>query len=107
MGEFKYFFSYARKDKEFVLKASERITGCQRKSLAEPAGHYWRPAMGPRYEDALRACQGMIVVLSSEALASNNVMNEVSYALEEEKLVLPVRSLAPAIFHIVCAEYNI
>jgi len=32
----------------------------------------------------------MIVVLSPESVASNNVMDEVSYALEENKLVIPV-----------------
>jgi hypothetical protein len=30
------------------------------------------------------------IVLSPEALASNNVMDEVSYALEEEKLIVPI-----------------
>ena len=32
----------------------------------------------------------MIVVLSPKSVASNNVMDEVSYALEENKLVIPV-----------------
>jgi TIR domain len=32
----------------------------------------------------------MIIVLSPEALASNNVMDEVSYALEEGKWVVPI-----------------
>jgi len=90
MGEYKYFFSYARKDKDFVLKLAKELravgVNLWLDQLDILGGQRWDRAI----EEALKVCQGMIVILSSEALASNNVMDEVSYALEKEKLVLPV-----------------
>lgn len=90
MEEIKYFFSYARRDSEFVLKLA--------KELREAGAILWLDQLdilgGQRWdraiEEALGACQGMIVVLSPESLASNNVMDEVSYALEAGKLVVPI-----------------
>jgi hypothetical protein len=49
-------------------------------------GQRWDRAV----ETALQTCQGMIAVLSPDALASNNVMDEVSYALEERKIIIPI-----------------
>src|SRR5262249_13947520 len=49
-------------------------------------GQRWDRAV----EEALQTCQGMLAVLSPEALASHNVMDEVSYALEEGKIVIPI-----------------
>jgi hypothetical protein len=90
MEELQYFFSYARKDAAFVLHLA--------KELREVGINLWLDQLdilgGQRWdravEDALKTCQGMIAVLSPEALASNNVMDEVSYALEEGKTVIPI-----------------
>ena len=90
MEEIKYFFSYARRDSEFVLKLA--------KELREAGAILWLDQLdilgGQRWdraiEEALEACQGVIVVLSPESLASNNVMDEVSYALDQGKLVVPI-----------------
>ena len=49
-------------------------------------GQRWDRAV----EEALQTCQGMIAVLSPETLASHNVMDEVSYALEERKMIIPI-----------------
>jgi formylglycine-generating enzyme required for sulfatase activity len=90
MEELKYFFSYARKDSAFVLRLA--------KELREVGVNLWLDQLdilgGQRWdravEDALQTCQGMIAVLSPEALASHNVMDEVSYALEERKIIIPI-----------------
>ena len=90
MEALQYFFSYARKDTAFVLRLA--------KELREVGINLWLDQLdilgGQRWdravEDALQSCQGMIVVLSPDALASNNVMDEVSYALEERKIVIPI-----------------
>ncbi|MFA4902899.1 MAG: TIR domain-containing protein [Desulfobaccales bacterium] len=90
MGELKYFFSYARKDSEFVLKLA--------KELRDVGVNLWLDQLdilgGQRWdrevEEALKTSRGMIAVLSPESVASNNVMNEVSYALEEGRLVVPI-----------------
>jgi hypothetical protein len=41
-------------------------------------------------QEALRRCPNQIVVLSPDSVKSDNVMDEVSYALEEHKQVIPV-----------------
>jgi TIR domain len=90
MGEFKYFFSYARKDSEFVLKLAQdlRAAGVNLwlDQLDILGGREWDREV----EEALKTSRGMIAVLSPESVASKNVMNEVSYALEEGRLVVPV-----------------
>jgi hypothetical protein len=90
MEEIKYFFSYVRKDSEFVLKLAKelRASGVNvwLDQLDISGGQRWDHAV----EGALATCQGMIAVLTPESLVSNNVMDEVSYALEEGKLVVPI-----------------
>ena len=41
-------------------------------------------------EEALQSCQGVIAVLSPESAESKNVMDELAFALDEEKLIIPV-----------------
>jgi TIR domain len=90
MEELKYFFSYAREDSAFVLRLAKELRevgiNLWLDQLDIVGGQRWDRAV----EEALKACQGMIAVLSPDALASNNVMDEVSYALEERKIVIPI-----------------
>ena len=85
-----YFFSYAREDAAFALKLAKQLRQSNANiwldQLDIVAGQRWDQAV----EEALRTCQGMLIVLTPESVASNNVMDEVSYALEEGKLVVPV-----------------
>jgi hypothetical protein len=87
----KYFFSYARNDSEFVLRLAKELrnrgANLWLDQLDILGGERWDHAV----EQSLQACEGMIVVLSADAVSSQNVMDEVSYALEEEKLIIPVR----------------
>ena len=90
MSEKKIFFSYSRDDSEFVLNLA--------KELRADGADIWLDQLdikpGTRWdksiEDALDASQTVLVILSKTSVASNNVMDEVSYALEEGKTVLPV-----------------
>src|SRR5262245_46531498 len=90
MEDVRYFFSYAREDATFVLRVATELRAAGANLWLDPldilAGQRWDRAI----EDALKSCQGMIAVLSPESIASNNVMDEVSYALEESKLVVPI-----------------
>jgi hypothetical protein len=90
MEEIQYFFSYSRQDSEFVLKLAKELRAVGVNLWVDQldiiAGERWDQTV----EKALRACGGMIAVLSPESLASNNVMDEVSFALERGKLILPV-----------------
>lgn len=90
MGEFKYFLSYAHEDKDFVLKLAKELRAVNVNLWLDQldilGGQHWDRAVA----GALKACQGMIVILSPESVVSDNVMDEISYALGEKKLVLPV-----------------
>ena len=85
-----FFFSYAREDSEFVLKLARELREVGVKLWLDQldifGGQRWDDAV----EGALEACQGMITVLSPESSVSNNVMDEVAYALEKGKLVVPI-----------------
>lgn len=85
-----YFFSYARKDSDFVLKLAKELRAAGANVWIDQldilAGQRWDKAV----EDSLRSCKGMIVALSPESVGSNNVMDEVAYALGDNKLVVPI-----------------
>ncbi len=84
------FISYSRQDADFALQLG--------RDLREAGVHLWIDQLdippGGRWdrevENALKACRTLIVVLSPEAVASENVMDEVGYALSESKRVVPV-----------------
>ena len=86
----KFFFSYAREDSEFVLKLAIELrkagAGLWLDQLDILGGQRWDEAI----QAALGSCQGMLAVLSPSSVASQNFMDEVSYALEERKQVIPV-----------------
>jgi hypothetical protein len=84
------FFSYSREDSEFALrlatdlKASGATVWLDQLDISP--GQRWDSAV----EEALVNCARMLVVLSPAAVASHNVMDEVSYASETRKTVIPV-----------------
>jgi hypothetical protein len=84
------FFSYSRTDSVFVLKLAKdlREAGVQiwLDKLDIKPGSHWDSSI----EAALNACQRMILVLSPSSVESTNVMDEVSFALENNKTIIPV-----------------
>ncbi|MBI2730257.1 MAG: toll/interleukin-1 receptor domain-containing protein [Sphingobacteriales bacterium] len=86
----KIFFSYSRADSEFVLKLAKDL----RKSGADiwldqldiAPGSHWDASI----EKALHSAGTLLIILSPNSVASENVMDEVSYALEEGKKVIPI-----------------
>jgi len=93
--ESKIFFSYARADAEFVLRLAKdlRSAGINlwMDQLDIRPGDRWDSAV----EKALRACQYLLVILSPASVASQNVMDEVSAALESNKRIVPVHYRDP------------
>ena len=87
----KLFFSYARADAKFALKLAT--------DLREAGVDLWMDQLdirpGERWDRAVEAALKdhpcLLVILSPASVASHNVMDEVSYALEQNKQVLPVR----------------
>ncbi|MGB7250248.1 MAG: RodZ domain-containing protein [Phormidesmis sp.] len=86
----KYFISYSRADTKIATQLAEQLR--DRKvdlwidQLDIPAGDRWDSAI----ERALQVCSGLIVLLSKTSVNSENVLDEVSYALEENEKVIPV-----------------
>jgi TIR domain len=89
-GQFKYFFSYARKDSALVLRLATELRARGVDIWLDQfdilGGQDWDRAI----EEALAVCEGIIIGLSPEALGSRNVRDEFSYALEEGKRVVPI-----------------
>jgi len=84
------FISYSREDSEFALKLAEDLKAAGAAmwldQLDIAPGQRWARAV----EDALHACPRMLVILSPASANSTNVDDEVSFALEEKKTVIPV-----------------
>ncbi|MCZ6594180.1 MAG: toll/interleukin-1 receptor domain-containing protein [Bacteroidetes bacterium] len=84
------FFSYSRENSETVLELAKELRSAGADiwldQLDIKPGTRWDQSI----EDALASSQTLLVVLSKAAVGSNNVMDEVSYALEEGKTVVPV-----------------
>ena len=84
------FISYAREDSEFGLRLAKdlRAAGLDLwlDQLDIHPGERWDESV----EKALRSSASLLVVLSPTAVQSNNVMDEISFALEENKRVIPI-----------------
>jgi TIR domain/Protein of unknown function (DUF1566) len=84
------FFSYSRVDSAFVMKLA--------KDLRNTGFKIWLDQLdikpGSRWDDSIQSAlnnsKSLIVILSSSSVASENVMDEVSFALGNHKTVIPV-----------------
>jgi hypothetical protein len=90
MSDSTIFFSYSRSDSEFAIKLA--------KDLREKNVNLWIDQLdimpGLRWdaeiEKALAQSHYLLVILSPKAVSSENVMDEVAYALEEGKRIIPI-----------------
>jgi len=84
------FFSYAKKDKDFALKLASDLRNAGVDlwidQLDIRPGDHWDSAI----EAALRQCLAFLIVLSPRSVASRNVRDEVSFAIEEGKKIVPI-----------------
>jgi hypothetical protein len=83
------FISYSRKDSEFMTEFSKKLRDAGANLWSDKQivpGGLWDNSI----ETALKTCDIIIVLISKASVNSNNVMDEVSYALEENKKVIPV-----------------
>jgi TPR repeat protein len=83
------FISYCREDSEFALRLAQDLRAAGADvwidQLAIPAGRPWDTAI----QDALAVAPIMVVILSPHSAGSNNVLNEISFALEQGMTVIP------------------
>ena len=84
------FISYSRSDSEFAMRLAGDLKAAEAKvwldKLDISPGQRWDQAV----ETALNRSSMMLVILSSTSVQSNNVLDEVSFALEEGKAVIPL-----------------
>jgi formylglycine-generating enzyme required for sulfatase activity len=84
------FFSYARDDSEFALRLGKDLkaegASVWLDRLDIKVGQRWDRAV----QDALVNCPRILVILSPSSVESDNVIDEVSFALEKKKIVIPV-----------------
>ncbi|GAA4461959.1 hypothetical protein GCM10023189_38070 [Nibrella saemangeumensis] len=91
MNEETIFFSYARDDaSNFAIKLARDLKNAGVNvwidQLDIPPGRPWDIEI----EKALEKANGVIFILSEKSVSSDNVLNEIGYALDEEKHVIPV-----------------
>ncbi|MDT8414065.1 MAG: toll/interleukin-1 receptor domain-containing protein [Flavobacteriaceae bacterium] len=84
------FFSYSRDDSEFVLQLAKNLRQAGANiwldQLDISAGSRWDKSI----EQVLTRSKTLLVILSKTSVTSDNVLDEVSFALEEGKTVVPV-----------------
>ncbi|HJP69712.1 MAG TPA: toll/interleukin-1 receptor domain-containing protein [Sphingomicrobium sp.] len=85
-----YFLSYSRSDEQVALRFARDLRAAGIAMWVDqldirPSEH-WDRAI----ERAVRECRGLVVILSPRSAASDNVADEISFAIDHGKSVLPV-----------------
>ena len=84
------FVSYSRDDSEFTLQLVEDLKAAGAKAWLDQLdigpGQEWDIAI----EKALKLSPQMLLILSPSSVKSRNVLNEINFALEEKKIIIPV-----------------
>ncbi len=83
-------FSYSRKDSAFAARLAKDLRAAGVRiwidQLDIPAGARWDEAI----QEALLESESLLIILSPHSVASQNVQDEVGYALDEKRRVIPV-----------------
>ena len=84
------FFSYSREDSEFALRLANDLRAAGSDvwidQLDIGPGERWDRVV----QSALENCPRVLVILSPASVNSNNVLDEVSFALDQQKTLIPV-----------------
>ncbi len=84
------FFSYSREDSEFALRVAKDLKDAGAAvwidQLDIEPGQDWDVAV----EAAVTRCPRMLLILSPVSVQSRNVRNEIVFALDEKKTIIPV-----------------
>ncbi len=84
------FFSYSREDSEFAIRLAEDLKAAGAvvwiDQLDIEPGQEWDNAI----EDAVTQCPRMLLILTAASVKSKKVRNEIAFALDEGKTIIPV-----------------
>ena len=84
------FVSYCRSDSEFVLRLVQDLKAVGVNVWLDQLDIAPGAAWDISVEAALFSCPSMLVILSSVSVSSENVRDEVSFALSKQKQIIPV-----------------
>ncbi len=86
----RYFISYSRRDLDFVMRLAQDLRANSidiwLDKLDIEVGQPWDREI----EKALQECAGFLYVISPDSVSSENVMDEVSYAIGKDKKIIPI-----------------
>src|SRR3954447_7157255 len=89
-SEESYFLSYSRADERFALRLGKDLrahgVAVWVDQLDIRPSEHWDRAI----ERAVSASRGLVVILSPRSVASDNVADEISFAIDSGKSVLPI-----------------
>lgn len=84
------FISYSRADKDFALELAQELRSSGFSiwldQLDIPTGSRWDDEV----EKALLECEIFMVIMTPDSIASNNVKDEIGYAIDSNKRIMPV-----------------
>ena len=84
------FISYSRKDKDFALEFAREMKSAGYlvwlDQLDIPTGARWDDEV----EKALRECEIFLIILTTASVSSDNVKDEIGYAIDHSKRIMPV-----------------
>lgn len=86
----RYFLSYARADADFALRLADDLRASGVELWIDQRDIVPSQRWDRAVEGALRDCTAVVVVLSPRAVASENVLDEVGFAIDHQKDVIPV-----------------
>jgi hypothetical protein len=85
-----YFLSYARLDQAIALRLADDLIAAGVSVWVDQYDIQPSQPWDRTVENAVRTCRGFIAVLSPAAVASPNVADEVSVAIDDGKAIIPV-----------------
>jgi hypothetical protein len=85
-----YFLSYARADQDFALRLARDLRGDDANIWVDQIDIQPSDRWDRAVEIAVRECIGLVLVLSPRSGQSDNVLDEISVALDAGKPVIPV-----------------
>src|SRR5215208_6641021 len=84
------FLSYARPDGDFALRLANDLRALGVEMWVDQHNIRPREHWDRAIERAIRSCRSLVVILSPRSVASENVADEISLAIETGKRVIPV-----------------
>jgi len=90
VNERKTFISYSRKDKDFALEFAREMKSAGYSvwldQLDIPTGARW----DDQVEKSLRECEVFLIILTPASVSSDNVKDEIGYAIDHGKRIMPI-----------------